>query len=158
MTETTMSLEPVRKRVRVACPIEHAFRTFTDAIGTWWPTQTHSMSVRADGSDPPEAVVFEPRAGGRVYEVAKDGRECDWATILVYEAPRRIVLEWKVNPAAPPTEVEVAFAPDGDGTVVELEHRGFERYTEEGEATRASYDSGWPGVLRLFAETAEPDS
>ena len=62
-----------------------------------------------------------------MYERAPDGQEHDWAAILVYEPPHRVVLEWKVNSAAPPTEVEVRFTQDGDGTRVELEHRGWER-------------------------------
>ena len=100
---------------------------------TWWPLGTHSISVGPDGEHPPEQVVFEQATGGRVYEIAQDGRECDWATILAYEPPHRIVLEWTVNPAAPPTEVEVLFTPDGDGTIVEVEHRGWERYAEGGD-------------------------
>ena len=155
MTDTQIALETVRKRVRVRCDVEHAFRTFTEAIGTWWPLETHSISAGPDGGQPPEAVVFEQRTGGRVYEKARDGRECDWATILVYEPPQRIVLEWTVNPTAPPTEVEVSFTADDDGTIVELEHRGWERYTEGGQTARSSYDSGWPGVLRLYEEEVD---
>ena len=54
-----------------------------------------------------------------------------------------MVLEWKVNSAAPPTEVEVRFSPDGDGTRVELEHRGWEQYPTGGADERGSYDTGW---------------
>lgn len=56
---------------------------------------------------------------------------CDWASILVFEPPSRIVLEWKVNPARPPTELEVTFEPDRDGTLGVLS-----RYVE---ATARSY-------------------
>lgn len=155
MTEVETALAPVRKRVRVASDAEHAFRTFTDGIETWWPLRTHSISVGPDGEHAPERVVFEQESGGRVYEIAHDGRQCNWATILVYEPPRRLVLEWKVTPGAPPTEVEVLFTADGDGTIVELEHRGWERYAEGGDLARASYDSGWPGVLGLYEGAAE---
>ena len=154
MTQEHTALEPVRKTVSVACDVEHAFRTFTEGIGTWWPVEEHSITAGRDGSHPPERVVFEPTAGGRLYERARDGRECDWATILVYEPPSRIVLEWKVNPAAPPTEVEVRFEAEGDATRVELEHRGWERYTDGGAEPRSAYDSGWPGVLARYEETA----
>lgn len=154
MTQEHTALEPVRKTVSVACDVEHAFRTFTEGIDTWWPVEKHSLTAGPDGSDPPELVVFEPTAGGRLYERARDGRECDWATILVYEPPHRIVLEWKVNPAAPPTEVEVRFEPDGDATRVELEHRGWEQYADGGEEPRSAYDSGWPGVLARYRATA----
>jgi len=155
MTEVETALAPVRKRVRVACDVEHAFRMFTDGIETWWPLRTHSISGGPDGEHAPERVVFEQGSGGRVYEIGHDGRQCNWATILVYEPPRRLVLEWKVTTGAPPTEVEVLFTPDDKGTIVELEHRGWERYAEDGDLARASYDSGWPGVLGLYEGAAE---
>jgi len=155
MTYEDGRLAPVRKQVRVACDVEHAFRTFTTDIGTWWPVKTHSISAGPDGSNAPESVIFEGTTGGRVYETARDGRQCDWATIRVYEPPSRIVLEWAVNPARPATEVEVTFTPDGDGTLVVLEHRGWERDAAEGEAWRSGYDSGWITVLERYEETAD---
>ena len=148
MTDQHTALEPVRKQLSVACDVDRAFRTFTEDIATWWPVETHAITER------PETVVFEPSTGGRLYERARTGEECDWATILVYEPPHRVVLEWKVNPAAPPTEVEVRFSPDGDGTRVELEHRGWEQYPGGGAEERSSYDSGWPGVLDRYREAA----
>jgi uncharacterized protein YndB with AHSA1/START domain len=143
MTQHT-ALEPVRKQISVECNVEDAFRTFTEDIATWWPVESHSMS--GEGATP----HFEQQTGGRVYERASDGKEHEWATILVYEPPSRIVLEWTVNPAAPPTEVEVRFSSDGEGTRVELEHRGWERYPSGGTEERGSYDSGWSGVLERF--------
>lgn len=151
MTMPETSTEPVRKRVRVACSAEDAFATFTEGIGTWWPVRSHSITVSEDGSNPPQDVVIEPTAGGRVYEVAHDGRQCDWGTLLAWDPPSRLVIEWRVNPAAPPTEVEVRFVPDGEDTVVELEHRGWERYPTGGVDERAAYDSGWVPVLDSFS-------
>lgn len=148
------TFDPVVKHVRVGCDVEQAFRTFTEDIGTWWPVETHSISAGEDGSNPPQAIVFESAAGGRVYEQAQDGRLCDWATILVYEPPSRVVLEWKVNPARPATEVEVTFEPDGGGTLVRLEHRGWERDEQRGEMWRSGYDSGWDGVLGRYVEAS----
>lgn len=145
MTQHT-ALEPVRKQLAVECDVETAFRTFTEDIATWWPAQTHSIT------GDPETVVFEQGAGGRVYERARDGQERDWATIVVYEPPNRVVLEWRVNPAAPPTEVEVRFSAEGERTRVVLEHRGWERYASGGADERSSYDSGWPGVLERYRE------
>jgi uncharacterized protein YndB with AHSA1/START domain len=150
VTEVDTARSPVRKRIRVACDVEHAFRTFTEGIRSWWPVRTHSISAGPNGEHPPEAVVLESTTGGRLYEVAHDGRECNWATIRVFDFPRRLVLEWNVNPAIPATEVEVLFTRDGEGTIVELEHRGWERLTTDAEATRASYDSGWQSVLGCY--------
>jgi hypothetical protein len=45
----------------------------------------------------------------------------------------------------------VRFAPEGEGTRVELEHRGWEK---SGAGERSSYDGGWEYVLRKFAEAS----
>lgn len=145
MTHQHTALEPVRKQLVVSCDVESAFRTFTEDIATWWPVETHSIT--GDGTP-----VFERVPGGRVYEKAPDGQERDWATILVFEPPHRVVLEWRVNSAAPPTEVEVRFSAEGDGTRVDLEHRGFEAYPSGGIEERGNYDSGWPAVLAKYQE------
>lgn len=62
------------------------------------------------------------------------------------------MLEWRVNPAAPPTEIEVRFEPDGNTTRVEPEHRGWEQYADGGEEPSSAYDSGWSGVLVRYRE------
>jgi uncharacterized protein YndB with AHSA1/START domain len=140
------ALEPVRKQISVDCDVESAFHTFTADIATWWPVASHSIS--GEGTTP----YFEGRTGGRMYERTADGHEHDWANIVAYEPPHRVVLEWMVNPAAPPTEVEVRFSQDGDRTRVELEHRGWERYPTGGTEERGSYDSGWGYVLGRLQE------
>jgi hypothetical protein len=139
---------PVRKTVHVELELEEAFALFWDRIGTWWPTRTHSIH-----GDEVAEIVVEGRAGGRIVERSRDGEEAEWARILAWERPGRVVLEWKVDPTAPaPTEVEVRFA-QGDGvTRVELVHRGWERLGDAADETRASYDSGWESVLGRYVE------
>jgi hypothetical protein len=58
-----------------------------------------------------------------------------------------------------PTEVEVRFLPDGDGTRVELEHRGWERVGAESAEVREAYGSpqGWVTTLNVFAAAIEQD-
>ena len=53
----------IRKSVEVDAPVETAFRVFTEQAGSWWPLATKSV-----GQDEAVDLVFEPRAGGRVYE------------------------------------------------------------------------------------------
>ena len=136
----------VRKSVTVAAPLERAFEVFTERIGTWWPLDSHSI-----GGQRARDAVFEGREGGSLYEVMDGGETAPWATVLAWEPPTRIVISWHVNPQNPATEVEVRFAPEGDGTRVELEHRGWERLGEEADAARGSYDEGWEFVLGRFA-------
>ena len=57
----------------------------------------------------------------------------------------------------PPTELEVTFTADGDGTRVDLEHRGWERLGALAEEARSGYGENWNGVLALFAAAAEHD-
>jgi uncharacterized protein YndB with AHSA1/START domain len=145
MTSQATETEAIRKTVNVALPVEKAFRLFTDGIGTWWPFATHSI-----GGEAVEAAVFDVEAK-RLYERAADGTEHDWGDILAWEPPNRFLLGWRVNPARPGTEVEVRFEPEGTGTRVELEHRGWEKC---GPGERSSYDGGWEHVLGKFAEAA----
>ena len=143
----------IRRSVRVSRSVEEAFALFTDGIGTWWPLESHSIGSGREGVTA-ETAAFEGREGGRMYERMSDGTEASWGTILAWEPPHRIVISWHVNPTrAVPTEVEVRFAPDGDGTRVELEHRGWERLGAEAEKARSGYASerGWDAVLARFA-------
>jgi uncharacterized protein YndB with AHSA1/START domain len=140
----------VRRSVNVARSAEDAFRVFTEEIGTWWPVDTHSIGK--DGR-PAEAAFMESREGGRFYERTGSGTQ-HWGTILVWEPPSRIVISWELKPERPPTEIEVRFTPHGDGTRVDLEHRGFERLGDQAEEVAASYRDGWGTVLGRYAELA----
>ena len=139
----------IRKSLTVAAPVERAFEVFTERIGSWWPLEHYSI-----GGDQVEAVVIDQREGGRVYERSKDGSEAEWADVLAWEPPNRLVLRWRVNPKSPATEVEVHFSPEGEGmTRVELEHRGWEAFTDEALTTsRAGYSEGWDLVLGRYQE------
>jgi uncharacterized protein YndB with AHSA1/START domain len=151
-----MNIPPVRKNLLVRATPEHTFATWI-AFG-WWPRQ---HSILASGS-PQKSVRLEPRAGGRWYEVGEDGSECVWGRVLAYEPPRRLVLTWQINGAfeLEPTatsEVELTFTPEGEGTRVTLEHRGFENFLATGQQLRDAVDNdgGWGGLLQFMARSAE---
>jgi len=145
----------VRASIVVEAPIEHAFRTFTEGIGRWWPPEHHLLEAEL------AEMVFEPRAGGRIIDRGVDGSESSWSRVLVYEPPTRVVLswdislEWEVEPDPQRTsEVEVSFTPEGaERTRVDLEHRKLERHGKGWESMRDSVGSpnGWQGGLRAFA-------
>jgi len=142
----TEALAAINKTIMVDASVETAFETFTSQMGRWWPIQTHSIL-----EDRVEKIVFDEREGGRVYERAENGEEADWADVLEWDPPARFVLRWRVNPERGPTEVEVRFHPDGGGTRVELEHRGWDQIGDaEG---RAGYDPGWDFVLGHYVES-----
>lgn len=152
----TVAFAPVRKTVRVKAPLRRAFEVFT-AI-SWWPKE-HSILKGTRQ----QAVLIEPRAGGRWFERGEDGSECDWGKVLAWEPPTRLLLSWQINGnfQVDPnliTEVEVTFIPeDVNLTRVELEHRYLERARDTAATLRAGVDSpgGWAGLLKRFAEAAD---
>jgi uncharacterized protein YndB with AHSA1/START domain len=151
------TIEPLRASVTVQRPPDDAFRLFTRDMGAWWPLDRHSLAAdEYDGRVTVEALTFEERAGGRIVERMSDGREGTWGTVLVWEPPSRLVLAWKPNTnELPPTELEIRFTSAGAGTLVELEHRGWERLGVAADGARAGYGAGWAGVLTAFAAAAD---
>lgn len=149
----------VRHSVTVQAPPDRAFAVFTAAMSSWWPLHSHTI-----GRQPATAAVIEPRTGGRWFERAADGSECDWGRVLAWEPPHRVVLSWEISSdwhhdPSINTEIEVRFHPEEpDGTRVELEHRGLEAYGDGAEQMRATFDSpgGWAGLLARFAAAADP--
>lgn len=154
-----MTDDAVVVTVRVEATRQRAFDVFTSGFGTWWPMATHHIGEK-DAVD----AIIEPRVGGRWFERAADGTECDWGSVLQWEPPARLVLAWHLDPdfrydadPALATEVEVRFVAEGESaTRVELEHRGFSVHGDRGDGMRTavSSDGGWKGLLRTFAETA----
>jgi uncharacterized protein YndB with AHSA1/START domain len=153
----TTTIEPLRSSVTVRRSPADAFRLFTTDMGTWWPLDLHSLAVDTyEGRVRVESLEFEEREGGRIVERMSDGTEGTWGTVLVWDPPSRVVLAWKPNTDdRPPTELEVRFTSDAGGTLVELEHRGWERLGDIAERARAEYGQGWGGVLSLYASAAE---
>jgi uncharacterized protein YndB with AHSA1/START domain len=147
----------VRRSVVVQTSPERAFYVFTEGMTSWWPTDSYSI-----GDRPMAEAVIEPRTGGRWYERADDGTECDWGRVLAWEPPARVVLAWEISAEWKPdpgihTQVEVRFTPEDDGrTRVDLEHRGLESFGERAEQMRAIFgsDDGWNRLLGRFAERA----
>ena len=147
----TTVIAPICKVLSLSCTPERAFEVFTSELATWWPLETHG-AFKADAA----SVVFEPKLGGRIVETSVDGRENVWSVVSVWEPPKRVVFSWAPDAdKSVQTEVEIGFAPDGDGgTRFELIHRGWERWAEQAEALRTGYDNGWNGVLAAFEGAA----
>ncbi len=157
---STATATAVTTSVVVDVPQARAFSVFTDEIGTWWDPEHHLLPEGTTLS----GMVFEPRAGGHVYDVLSDGRESRWSRVLAYDPPDRVVFSWDISVKweietdhERSSEVEVRFIPEGpDRTRVELEHRNLDRHGDGWEQMRDAVgsDGGWPSGLRLYAETA----
>jgi hypothetical protein len=129
----------VQSSIVVDAPIERAFAVFTEGIGTWWPPEHHILQTEL------AEMVFEPRAGGHVYD-----------------RPNRFVISWDItlqwqleSDPQRTSEVEVRFVAESPSrTRVELEHRNLDRHGEGWEQMRDAVGSpdGWQVGLSRFAE------
>jgi uncharacterized protein YndB with AHSA1/START domain len=153
---TTQAQEAsVRTQIVVEAPIERAFSVFVDDFDSIKPREHNMLEVDI------AETVFEPRAGGRIYDRGVDGSECQWARVLAYEPPERVVFSWDINPQfqiesdlEKTSEVEVRFISEApERTRVELEHRNLDRHGEgwEGERGAVASEGGWPLYLQRFA-------
>ncbi|KGI70150.1 SRPBCC family protein [Mycolicibacterium rufum] len=151
--------EPIRRRIVVNAPVEHAFRVFTEKFGDFKPRDHNLLSV------PITATVFEPRVGGRIYDIGSDGSRCAWARVLAFEPPTRVVFSWDIGPTwqveadeSKTSEVEVRFiAEAADRTRVELEHRHLDRHGDgwRSVADGVGGDAGWPLYLARYRELVD---
>jgi uncharacterized protein YndB with AHSA1/START domain len=145
----------VRRQIVVEAPVDRAFHVFTQQFGAFKPPEHNLLAT------PIAETVFEPRAGGHIYDRGTDGSECHWARVLVYDPPQRVVFSWDIGPTwqveTDPdrtSEVEVIFVADGpDRTRVELEHRNLDRHGPGWEAVSGGvgHDQGWPLYLERYA-------
>jgi len=150
----------IHAQIVVEAPIERAFRVFTEDFDRIKPREHNMLGVEI------AETVFEPRAGGRVFDRGVDGSEFQWARVLAFEPPDRVVFSWDISPQwqiesdeAKTSEVEVRFIAEGpERTRVELEHRHLDRHGEGWPSMRDAVDSegGWPLYLQRYAGVITP--
>ena len=129
MPENSKTNEPIVQTVWVDCPVDEAFRFFTEGIAEWWP---HA-----------ERCAIEPWLGGSIFEPSPDGRDKEWGTIIAWEPPGLLEFTWYPRRQEDREEtVRVEFEVEADGTRVTLIHRGWNRAPE------------WNAGLRCFATAA----
>jgi uncharacterized protein YndB with AHSA1/START domain len=153
-THTQATATSVRSTIVIEAPIERAFRVFTEDFDRVKPREHNMLSVEI------AETVFEPRAGGRIYDRGVDGSECQWARVLAFEPPNRVVFSWDISPQwqiesdlERTSEVEVRFiAESPERTRVELEHRNLDRHGDGWDGMRDAIggEAGWPLYLERF--------
>jgi uncharacterized protein YndB with AHSA1/START domain len=151
-------VEPIRHTITVRSDPERTFDLFTRRMGTWWPLEEYSRVVNEGQGQSLEVVrlEFQPRRGGSILEHTSDGRVLPWAEVITWEPPRRVTMAWRPHAQPePPTEVDVIFRARAGGTVVEVEHRGWDRLSVDfREALYDVYVRGWVTTLGLFGAAA----
>jgi len=136
------NLDPLRQEVVVDLDPQHAFELFTERIGEWWPLAEYS--VYGEGG----SVAFRD---GVLVETLGEQRAL-WGEVEDWVPAERVSFTW--HPGRGPEQsshVSVSFTARNGGTLVVLEHSGWEVF-EDPAAARSEYDRGWPAVLGGYAE------
>ena len=142
------ALPPLEVDLVVVGPPAHAFDLWTARTALWWPA-SHTISGN------PARIVFEPTAGGRIYEQGPDGAEHPWGEIVAFDPPRRLSYWWHLFfDRAEATLVEVTFDPVADGTRVRLVQTGWDALDEQGPARRDRTAMAWSHITELLREAA----
>jgi uncharacterized protein YndB with AHSA1/START domain len=146
----------IRNEIVVDAPLERAFRVFVEQFDRIKPREHNLLGV------PIAETVFEPRAGGHIYDRGEDGSECRWSRVLAYEPPDRLVFSWDIgvdwqvdSDPARASEVEVRFIAESEQrTRVELEHRHLDRHGDGWESMREGVGApgGWPLYLQRYTD------
>jgi uncharacterized protein YndB with AHSA1/START domain len=145
--------EPLIVEFEVRAPVEHAFDMWANRCELWWPP-SHTVSGE------PQAIVCEPRQGGRIFERAPDGAEHDWGEVLDWEPPTRLRYLWHLFfDRSEATEVEVTFRPiddtADDRTGVRLTQRGWDRLGDAGPPRRTRTGQAWGAITPRYVQACE---
>lgn len=130
---------------------EQAFRIFVEEVGFGLRTSAWSW-IRPERG---RYVRFGRGAGGRFVEVydavARDGVEI--GRVTVWRPGTRLALTWREVdwPGGAATNVDVIFEPLFGGTLVSLEHSGFERLGPGAERAAVEYQVAWTHALGWVA-------
>jgi uncharacterized protein YndB with AHSA1/START domain len=158
-TDASSTVEPTfnyRRTFYVPVTPQAAFLEFTQAKGAWWP---HN---HARGKQPILGIGFDPEPGGAWFERLHGGGRIVRGKVLAWEPPHRLVATYSMDAVGDAalaetggSEMEIRFAPYGDGTVVDLEHRHMERTADLG-ALKLYYSSyGWDLVTHIYKSFLE---
>jgi uncharacterized protein YndB with AHSA1/START domain len=143
-----------RVSVTVPVPVAEAFRIYTEHPAEWLPPEHTFISG-------PEAVIMEPRAGGRFYERGADGAEVTRGTIVEWAPPGRLAVTWRIGPNWRPvfdddhaSVIVVEFSPAGAGaTEVAVTYTHLDRHGEMAGVIRSAIGNPGAGdTLRRYAE------
>ena len=137
-------LDPIIKTIEVPCGQEKAFAVFVNEMGSWWPLDKRSMSLKDTGK-PAKSLSVEAKLGGKIVEVGHDDTEYLWGTIRSYDPHDSISMNFHMGlPPENASLVEVKFAAlEKERTRVELTQSNWEAFGDMAEMMRDGYGSGW---------------
>lgn len=140
-------IEPIVVEFEVESTVAHAFSMWTERAATWWP-RGHTVS-----KDDALEIVFEPMAGGRIYERTNSGPDHDWGEIVEWDPPGSLSYLWFLFfDKAGATDVTVSFTATEGGTLVRITQSGFDRLGAAGAERRQRTALAWETITSIYAE------
>lgn len=111
MTTTKAPARAVRieNELRFNAPVERVFAALTTEQDKWYPYNY--------GGDRLQAIRFEERVGGRVYEDWGDGRGIMYGTVTYWDPPKAVSMRGHLKGGVS-TEHWFVFEQDGDGCIL----------------------------------------
>lgn len=141
-------MDSVTESIYIRANKARVFDAFVNHINEWWLRKGKFSYSFAPEKTQPKHVHFEPRLGGRYYEIFENGEEYQIGQITIWEPPNRLAYTWKGEEYKAPTTVEVIFSEANGQTLVTLTHSGFEAAGVPDYAE--SYGIGWDEILGKF--------
>ena len=128
---------------RIAASAERLFDAWLDpaALAVW---------MRRDGGEPTR-VVADPCVGGSFSFTMRDrfGENVHLGTYRVIDRPHALEFTWRSHATnTSDSVVRVTFEPDGDGTVVAVQHTKL-----PDAASAAAHEGGWTEILGQLERT-----
>lgn len=149
-------IAPLVRTIDVPCDRKLAFTVFLD-MNAWWPASRFATSVMRGQTV--KTISVEARQGGRIVEVAADGKEHRWGTIRVYEPYDYLKLDFHVpHPSEQQpgfSTVEVRFTALGrTRTRVELTQSNWEGLGAMAEMSQCGYSQAWTMIFETAYKEA----
>ncbi len=88
-------LEPIVKTIEVPCSQEKAFRVFVNDMGSWWPLDKRSMSMKA--GHPAKSLHVEAKLGGKIVEIGHDDTEHFWGTFKTFNPHESVSMNFHMG-------------------------------------------------------------
>jgi len=140
-------MEAISLKFRVSCCPATAYDTFVAHFDEWWPKHSHSVSAGVD--ETPTEIRFTARDQAAIVEVAANGDEHLWGTVLGVQPRQKLAIAWHPGrPANEATLLEIVFGLETDGsTSVAVIQSGWDRLGADAAELRDAYANDWGFIL-----------
>lgn len=142
----------VEQEISINASAERVFEVLTGDISAWWGAP-HLLTAS------PQAIILEPRVGGRFYEQSGSGDGALWATVTTIKKNEYLELTGPMGMSGMLHGV-ITFSLEpkngGEATLLKLSHQAIGQLDDD---TQSNYNAGWQDLLgvrlKAFLEKGE---